>query len=396
MATKTAFHQYVKDVKLTVGGTDYTFSCWNLSVRVHSYTGTDKIAEQLVDGSWRQRIDGFHIEITFDANMQIIDITDYATIRDGMEALYAAGTGTIDLDPVDDAGNKVLTVVVAKGEGISKATHQKGVRNNPASFSLITSAVQTTIPQWLMDEVSVYPYEGTDTEILLISDKGITQAAGLITAMADQSAAGNDMTTATALTASGDAFGAGVSPLTGALTSFIRTAGNQPLSGMAGTSAVGRIWMVVRHTTGASAGDTILDITDAAGTHWTALNILAATGLLQFIDSDGVATLNGTTSLDDSDAHLVEVEIDLANDTVTMYLDGTQEATTALWTGDLSGTSSATHYIQLGGDAAKRDAAFATFMPFLMIDSATPDATRIQAIRNFCAKRFGIINLLSD
>jgi hypothetical protein len=311
-----------------------------------------------------------------------------------MEALYNTGVGTLDLDPVDDAGNKTLTIVALQGDGISKVEHSTGVRSNDAGFSVITEDVLTDIPQWLMDEVSAYPYEGADTQILNISDKGITQAGGLVTAWADQSAAGNDLTTATALTASADAFGLGVCPLTGALTSFIRTAGNQPLVAMAGTSGVGRIWIVVRHTADATPGDTILDITDTAGTNWTALNIVA--GLLQFIDSDGVATLNGTTSLDDSDAHLVEIEIDLTADTITIYLDGTSEATTALWTGDLSGTVSATHYIQVGGDAAKRDAAFATFVPFLMIDDSTPDASRIASVRRLIAKRFGIIKLLSD
>ena len=72
----------------------------------------------------------------------------------------------------------------------------------------------------IMDEVSAYPYESADTQILLVSDKGITQSAGLVTAWADQSAAGNDMTTATALTAAADSFGLGVCPKTGALTSY--------------------------------------------------------------------------------------------------------------------------------------------------------------------------------
>lgn len=393
MATTTAFHQYVKDIKLTVNAVDYTFSILNLKVVVHTYTGTDKIAEQLVDGSWRQRIDGFHIEIVFDANMQIVETIDHEAIRDGMEALYNFGSGTIDLDPVDDAGNKTLTIVAQKGDKINRVEHTWNIRDNPAGFSLVTESVLTDIPQWIMDEISAYPYEGTDTEILVIADKGITQAAGLVTNWADQSTAGNDLTTPSALTAAADSFGQGVTPKLGALTSYIRTAGNQPLSAMSGGSSVGRIWIVVRHTADASPGDTILDITDTAGTNWSSLDIIA--GLATFKDSDA-SSVASLTNLDDNDAHLIEIEIDLPNDTVKVYIDGTLEGTDSAWSGDLSGTSSATHYIQIGGDAAKRDAAFVTYVPFAMIDSATPDSTRIAAIRRFCAKRFGIIKLLSD
>lgn len=378
---------------MTVNSVDYTFSVLNLKVVVHTYTGTDKIAEQLVDGSWRQRSDGFHVEVVFNAHMQIIETVDHEAIRDGMEALYNFGSGTIDLDPDDDAGNKTLTIVAQNGETINRVDHRLNIRNNPVDFSLITENVLINIPQWIMDEISAYPYEGTDTEILVIADKGITQAAGLVTNWTDQSAAGNDLMSASALTAATDSFGQGVTPKLGALTAYVRTAGNQPLSAMSGDSAVGRIWMVIRHIADTSPGDTILDITDTAGTNWTSIDIVA--GIATIKDSDG-SSLAATTDLDDKDAHLIEIEIDLANDTVKIYIDGTLEGTDASWTGDISGTLSATHYIQIGGDTAKRDAAFVTYVPFAMIDSATPDSSRITAIRRYCAKRFGIINLLSD
>ncbi|KKK57368.1 hypothetical protein LCGC14_3055160, partial [marine sediment metagenome] len=154
MATKTAFHQFVKDIKLTVDGTDYTFSTWSLKIVVHTYTGTDKIAEQLADGSWRQRIDGFHIEVVFDANMPLLNTADHEAVRDGMEALYNFGSGVLDLDPTDDAGNKTQTVVMNKGDKISRVEHRDNIRNNPTGFSLIAEDVLTAIPQWIMDEIS--------------------------------------------------------------------------------------------------------------------------------------------------------------------------------------------------------------------------------------------------
>ena len=371
----TAFHQYIKSVKLTVNAVDYTIPVWDLSVRAQSWVGSETIAQQAPDGSWRQKMDGWHIFVDFSGDFAW-GTSANADATTAIESLYNVGSGTLDLDPVDDPGVKVLTVVPREGNSPAEAVFNSKIRNRPQSISLVTQTLQASIPTWLTgvgDELTAASVTGAGTEILLIGGRGVTQSSGDITAWADQSGNANDFSTGSNMPAS-NSYGWGWHAAPDSVASFLRTANNGPLNGLI-TASTGLIyiWMVVRIPASVANEGTLLLFADpAAMSSYTLLGLNS--NALRVLDS-GANTASGAISLSDDDAHLIEMEMDPVADTVTFFVDGVEDTSSA-WTVGLNGSQTATCAVWIGdGNAA--DTQYNAWIPFLMIDSAAPSATRL-------------------
>ena len=148
--TSAEFVEYLEDIKLTVGTTDYTFPIWNLSLTVVPWTGIGSPAQELFDGRIRQKVRGWHIVAEFDANFGY-NGSDNCTATTAVEALYDTGEGTLDLDPTDNPGVRTLTVVMKDGSGMSMAKFDGHVRNRPWRVVMITKDQYATgaIPTWI-------------------------------------------------------------------------------------------------------------------------------------------------------------------------------------------------------------------------------------------------------
>lgn len=389
-----AYQTYLATVKLTVSATDYTFKVWNLRVAAESYVGTDNIAQQAPDGSWRQKISGWHIRATFQA-MNAIYGTDHHVAQTAIEALYDAGSGTLDLDPDDDPGVKTLTVVPVSAP--IRRTFVKGVLGRPVELELVTETPASTIPYWLTSRVWTNPMLlaiGGDTEVAYVAGVGVTVGSGLVTAWADQSGNGNDLTTASGDPEASLQFGYGYHPKLTETDQFLRTANDGPLQGISGAAGVGRIWLVFRAMTGSPNNGKLLYFADPASPGATYDYIqIDGSGFIHLRDNDA-SEVQGAIAVADGEPHLLEVEIDLANNTITTYIDGVQDGTNAAWTADLSGVLSGTTALWLG-DGTAVDTHDTAWIHFLMVDSATPSATRIANVRAAAARAYGIIGLIS-
>jgi len=148
--TSAQFIEYLEDVKLTVGSTDYSFPIWNLTITVHPWSGVDSPAQRLADGRIRQKVRGWHVTAEFDANFGY-NGSDNCTAVQAVEALLETGVGTLDLDPIDNAGVRTLTVVLKEPDGLSRASFDGHVRNRPWNVVMITQDQFATaaIPTWL-------------------------------------------------------------------------------------------------------------------------------------------------------------------------------------------------------------------------------------------------------
>ncbi|MCK5641043.1 MAG: hypothetical protein KAJ19_09610 [Gammaproteobacteria bacterium] len=150
-ATLAEFTTYLPAVKLTVDGTAYTFPIWNLSVTFVPWTGGVGPAQKMFDGRIRQKIRGWHAAVTMDMNFSVINTDDHCNATTAFEAMYNFGSAIIDLDPIDNPGDRVLTLVLEDGSGMSMANFTGHIRNRRFNVGMITETVLATaaIPSWV-------------------------------------------------------------------------------------------------------------------------------------------------------------------------------------------------------------------------------------------------------
>lgn len=150
-ATLAEFTTYLPRVMLTVDGTDYTFPIWNLNLTVQPWSGGVGPAQRLADGRIRQKVLGWHVLIAMDMNFSVVSTTGHSDATSAIQSMYNVGVGVLDLDPVDNPGDRVLTLTMKEGEGMAAASFAGKIRNRRFAVEMITQTVLATgaIPSWI-------------------------------------------------------------------------------------------------------------------------------------------------------------------------------------------------------------------------------------------------------
>lgn len=149
-ATQSQFTSFLPNIKITVDAAVFTIPIWDLSLTLVPWSGIGTPQQELADGRYRQKIRGWHIKVQFDATFSHGPALDNCNAKDAIEAAYDFGSLIIDFDPVDNAGDRVLTLVMADGKNFSKAEFDGHVRDRRFAVSMITEDLIATgsIPAW--------------------------------------------------------------------------------------------------------------------------------------------------------------------------------------------------------------------------------------------------------
>lgn len=150
VVTQSQFTSFLPNILITVNGANFTIPVWNLSLTLVPWTGIDKPNQELADGRFRQKIRGWHIKVDFDATFSHEPDSGNSAATRAIEAAYDFGSMIIDFDPIDNVGDRVLTLVVAEGKQFASAQFDGHVRNRRFEVSMITQDIFATaaIPAW--------------------------------------------------------------------------------------------------------------------------------------------------------------------------------------------------------------------------------------------------------
>ena len=149
VVTQSQFTSFLPSIKITVDATDYTLPIWNVSLVLEPWVGAGSPAQERPDGTFRQKVRGWHIKVDFDAFFSH-EGTDACAATTAMEHAYNFGSLIIDFDPIDHVGKRVLTLVMVDGGGMSQASFSGRVRGRKFACSMITETKLATgaIPSW--------------------------------------------------------------------------------------------------------------------------------------------------------------------------------------------------------------------------------------------------------
>ena len=147
--TRSQFTSFLPNVKITVDSVNYTIPVWDLSLTLVPWSGIGSPNQELADGRVRQKIRGWHIKVVFDATFSH-ETTGQCAGGEAIDAAYNFGSLIIDLDPVDNVGDRVLTLVMVDGKRFSEAQFDGHVRNRRFTVTMITEDLIATgsIPAW--------------------------------------------------------------------------------------------------------------------------------------------------------------------------------------------------------------------------------------------------------
>lgn len=137
-------------MKITVDGLDYLIPIWDLELNVQPWSGIETPAQRGADGTNSQKIRGWHVYITFQMEFANngINQCDAST---AVYSMFETGSATIDLDPVDNEGDRTLTVVIDNADDAFRAVFNGGVRGRPFGLRLVTETAfaNGAIPPWV-------------------------------------------------------------------------------------------------------------------------------------------------------------------------------------------------------------------------------------------------------
>ena len=151
--TQSQFTSFLPAIKITVDATSYTIPVWNLSLTLVPWSGLGQPQQEMPDGTFRQKVRGWHIEVEFDAKFshaQSSGQDDGCTATSAIEAAYDFGSLIIDFDPIDHVGKRLLTLVMASADNFSTVKFDGHIHNKSFGVSMITKDKIATgaIPSW--------------------------------------------------------------------------------------------------------------------------------------------------------------------------------------------------------------------------------------------------------
>lgn len=148
--TNVEFNTFLKAVKLTVSGTDYTVPIWDMRVKTIPFSGGVGPAVELADGGRKQDVRKWHIQVDLSVEFGIDESKNCDSTTAIHNALQATNF-TLDLDPTDNPGTRVLTVVIKDATDFLQTQFTGKVRNRAFRVSFITETPYDTgsIPSWI-------------------------------------------------------------------------------------------------------------------------------------------------------------------------------------------------------------------------------------------------------
>jgi len=145
------YNAYLPAIAITTNGVDYTIPIWDLSLTVIPWSGGVGPAQELADGSFRQKVRGWHVVVDLSMNFSVVNTDDHCNATQMINNMYQGGTGLFDFDPVDNNGTRTLTLVLKDPQGGIQTGFEGKVRYRKQKLTLITQTPYATgaIPAWI-------------------------------------------------------------------------------------------------------------------------------------------------------------------------------------------------------------------------------------------------------